>query len=182
MTLEERIARVQDHYPDPMTQQEFADAVGIGISSAYRLNRKGTVPFEEVREGFCHHYSIRKSDVLSYLQARYAHESVGFREESLCYIREYLESEPEILTVKDVMRIAGVCKSAVNKWITYGKLPGFYYMHGLRVRKDDLIIFMSSPVFLDSSHRNGQAEIIAQNVMERIQRSMRGTAHAGEAQ
>ena len=160
MTPEERIEYVREYYPDYLTQKEFAEAACIGITTAYRLNRDGIVPYEEIRSGFRHHYRIRKEDVLSYLRKKYAHSTRYHQLASASYLIELLKDEPEIMSMKDVMRITGVSKSGANKWASVGKLPAFYYMHSLRIKKCDLIIFMASPDYQDSSHRNKTAERI----------------------
>ncbi len=164
MTLEERIQNVLDNYPDPMTQAQFADAIGIGKSSAYKLIRDGILPYKDVQEGLLHFHMIHKDDVISYLRNKYAHASEAYVDAGKRCISILLWDEPEILTMKDVIRISGLWKSATQKWIHSGKLQAYHYMHSTIVRKCDLISFMASSSYQDSSHRNIRAQAITMSV------------------
>ena len=176
MTPEQRIVYVRGHYPDYLTQKQLAEALGVCISTAYKLNRDGIVPYEEVREGFRHHYRIRKDDVIRYLEQKYHNATEWHKVESGLYLHELMEGEPDILKTSDVARIAGVSKSSVQKWIAKGKLPAFFYKSDLRVQKLSLIAFMASPVYLDSSHRNTVAVSIAAEASKRMQ--LRAQVHS----
>ena len=75
MTMEERIKNVRENYPDVMTQQEFADALGVCKSIAYRLNRDGKVPYTKRQVRLVRYYQISKDDVIRYIENRYLHTS-----------------------------------------------------------------------------------------------------------
>ncbi len=160
MTLEERINYVLENYPDPMTQAQLANAIGLGESSTYKLIRDGIIPYYNEIVWPCHYHMIRRKDVIEYLKVRYAHASEGYIEAGRHCIALMLWDAPEILTITDVSRIAGVSKNAAQKWINAKKIRGFYYLHTVIVRKKDLIEFMSTPSYQDSSHKNLYAEAI----------------------
>ena len=160
MTLEERISHVRDDFPDPMTQTQLCEALGLGRSSVYRLIRRGVIPYEDRRDQLSHYHMIQQKDVIRYLKRRYAHASERYMEAGKRCIAILLRDEPEILAMKDVIRITGIWKSAVQKWIRAGKLRGFAYIHSTIVRKSDLIGFMASPSYQDSSHRNIRTEAV----------------------
>ena len=164
MTLEERIQNVLDNYPDPMTQAQFAQAIGTGKSTAYKLIRDGIVPYEDVQNRLIHFHMIHQDDVITYLKSRYAHESEAYVDAGKRCISILLWDEPDILTMKDVLRISGLWKSAAQKWISSGKLQAYPYMHGTIIRKCDLISFMASPMYQDSSHKNIRAQAITMSV------------------
>lgn len=160
MTLEERIAYISDNYPDTMTQLQFGEAVGLGKSSTYKLLRDGIIPYEDKCERLKHYHMIRKEEAIRYLKVKYAHASEAYREAGRRCIAIMLRDEPEILSMKDVVRITGLWKNAVQKWIRTGKLRGSPYRHRTIIRKVDLIEFMASPAYQDSSHRNIRAEAV----------------------
>ena len=176
MTLEERIAKVQDNYPDPMTQQQFGEAVGLGKSSTYKLVRDGVIPYEDVYDRLTHYHMIRRKDAIRFLEKKYAHAAEAHISAGRRCIALMLHDEPEILTMKDVMRITGLWKSAAQKWLTSGKLRGFYYIHSMIIRKEDLIRFMASPEYQDSSHKNIRARAVTMAVewYSKVSEQMKG--------
>ena len=176
MTLEERIDIVRRNYPDPMSQQQFGEAVGLRKSSTYKLVRDGVIPYENVSDGLKHYHMIRKEDVIRFLEKKYAHAAVAYISAGRRCVAMMLHDEPEILTMKDVMRITGLWKSAAQKWLTSGKLRGFYYIHSMIIRKEDLIRFMASPEYQDSSHKNIRAQAVTMAVewYSRVSEQMKG--------
>ena len=164
MTLEERIRDVREKYPDPMTQAQLGDAIGVGKSTAYKLVRDGIVPYEDLYEWPCHYHMIRHRDVIRYLEKKYAHASQDYIDAGRRCIAMLLWDEPEILTMKDIRRITGIVASATQKWVYSGKLKGFYYMHSIVVKKSDLINFMASPAYQDSNKRNIRTEAVVMAV------------------
>ncbi len=160
MTLEEMISNVSKNYPDPMTQAEFGAAVGLGYSSTAKLLKTGVLPFEEVCEQLVHYHMIRKSDVIRYLEDRFAHASQTYIEAGKRCVAMMLWDEPEILSMKDIMRVTGVRKDSAQKWLRSGKLRSFEYFNRTIVRKIDLIEFMASPAYQDSSHKNIRAQAV----------------------
>lgn len=177
MTLEERIAFVSNHYPDTMTQLQFGEAVGLGKSSTYKLLRDGVISYEDKCEGLKHYHMIKKEEAIRYLKVKYAHASEAYREAGRRCIAVMLWDEPEILSMKDVVRITGLWKNAVQKWIRTGKLRGSPYKRKTIIRKVDLIEFMASPEYQDSSHRNIRAEAVTLAVewyLQTIQKMRKG--------
>ena len=164
MTLEERIAVVREYYPDPMTQLQFGEAVGLGKSTIGKLVRAGLVPYENFYECGKHYHMFSRADVIRFLKERYVHAAEDYVNAGKRCIALMLWNEPEILTVQDLMRITGLRKSAVQKWLYGGKLKGYRYVNGIITRKSDLINFLASPEYQDSSHKNIRAEAISLSV------------------
>ena len=164
MTLEERIRRVEERYPKYMTQRQLGEALDLSPSSTYKLLRDGQIPYRKVCIGRRHYHMIHKEDVICYLLNKYVHASDEYRKAGQRCIEMMLWDEPEILTMKDLIRITGLWKNAVQKWIYRGKMPGFYHVHQTKTRKKDLIDFMSSPAYQDSSHANIRARAVTMAV------------------
>lgn len=152
MTMEERIKNVRENYPDVMTQQEFADALGVCKSIAYRLNRDGKVPYTKRQVRLVRYYQISKDDVIRYIENRYLHTSERYIATCEEYLNELLENEMPMLSVRDIMRIVGVGKTAATRWISRQTVRGVLIMGRYLACKDDMIRFLASPDFQDS-HR-----------------------------
>lgn len=164
MTLEERIAFIRNNFPDPMNQSQFGQAIGVCKSTAYHLLRDGVVPYYVYQEKSNHYHMIQKNDVIEYLLNNHSHESSAYQNAGKKCISILLSDEPEILFVTDIMRITGLYKSSVQKWFNSGKLTCHKYFQKTIVKKDDLIDFMASSAYQDSSHKNIRSQAISMAV------------------
>ena len=164
MTLEERIHLIRNNYPDPMTQAQFGEAVGLSKSSTHKLLHDGIIPYEEYQEQLVHYHMIRMKDVLQYLVKKYQHHSQEYIESGKHCIQMMLWDVPDILSTNDIMHITGLCQNAIQKWYASGKLPYYTYRRIIIVRKSDLIDFLASPIYQDSTHKNIHAEAITKAV------------------
>lgn len=182
MTLEERIKNIRDNYPDSMTQLQFGEAVGLSKSSTCKIVREGRIPYEHVCDRLIHYHIFKKEDVISFLKETYPHTSESHIKAGKHCIAMILKDEPDVLTMKDVMRITGLWKSAVQKWVLTGKMRGFDYYNSKIVLKNDLIDFMASPAYQDSSHRNIRAEAVAMAVewYRNVSNSVKGGMDHGD--
>ena len=164
MTLEERINYVRDNFPDPMTQAQFGEAVGLSKSSTHKLLRDGMIPYEDYQYGLVHYHMIEMKDVLQYLMQKYSHHSHNYVESGRHCISMMLWDVPDILTTNDIMYITGLCRNSIQKWYESCKLPYYTYRRIIVVRKSDLIDFLASPSYQDSTHKNIRTEAITKTV------------------
>ncbi|MCR5778307.1 MAG: helix-turn-helix domain-containing protein [Lachnospiraceae bacterium] len=154
MTLKERIKKVKDNYPEVMTRQQVADAIGSCLSIVDKLNKSGEIPYTKKVEKRLRYYEIKRSDVIEYLKDRYLHEDKDYTDSTIEFLTKYFENEPDLLGVRDVMRIAGVGKTAATKWINEGRIRGFCIYRYLKVRKADLLAYMASSLYQDIRIKN----------------------------
>lgn len=47
MTLKERIRRVEERYPEYMTQRQLGEALDLSPSSTHKLLRDGVIPYRK---------------------------------------------------------------------------------------------------------------------------------------
>ncbi len=74
-----------------------------------------------------------------------------FKEENSIDLKAYYEklflAEPELLTVKNVMRLTGYVKASVQRWINTFDLEAFKIKYAYVIPKECLIDFMVSKRF-----------------------------------
>ena len=144
---EQYLKDIRERYPAYVTQAEFARIAGICKKTAYKLNRSGFVPYREVRTGFRHHYEIRTEDVIGYLASHMPEVNSEVTDIWRQALYSYLASETDVLKLKDVVRISGIGKNSVDRWVKSGRLKAFKCRNVYRVTKEDLIEYLSSPYY-----------------------------------
>ena len=69
------------------------------------------------------------------------------KEEWKIFCEEWLADEPDTLTVLDIKRITGYCKSSVQGWIDRGLIIAFQTRRSNKIPKSSLLEFMASDYF-----------------------------------
>ncbi|MBQ6903154.1 MAG: helix-turn-helix domain-containing protein [Lachnospiraceae bacterium] len=144
---EQYFSQIRERYPAYVTQAEFAKIAGICKKTAYKLNRTGKVPYREVRIGFRHHYEIRTEDVISYLASHMPEVDCKVTDIWRQALHDYLAPEADVLKLKDVVRISGIGKNNVDRWVKSGRLKAFKCRNVYQVTKEDLIDYLASPYY-----------------------------------
>ena len=63
------------------------------------------------------------------------------------FCESWLADEPDCLTVLEIKRITGYCKSSVQGWIDRGLIEAFLTRRSNKIPKSSLLKFMSSSKF-----------------------------------
>ena len=63
------------------------------------------------------------------------------------FCEDWLADEPDILTVLEVKRITGYCKSSVQGWINRGLVVAFQAKRSNKIPRSSLLKFMASDYF-----------------------------------
>ncbi len=63
------------------------------------------------------------------------------------FCEEWLADEPDTLTVLDIKRITGYCKSSVQGWIDRGLILAYQTRRSNKIPKSSLLEFMASNYF-----------------------------------
>ena len=59
----------------------------------------------------------------------------------------WLADEPDVLTVLEIKRIAGYCKSSIQGWIDRGLIAAYQTRRSNKIPKSSLLEFMASNYF-----------------------------------
>lgn len=157
-----------DEIPDILTKEQFYQICHISKSTALYLLRSGKVPCEDSGKK-TRRYRIKKEDAKRYLENRentpefytvprnwYVRNKVNMIDEEICtitskdmerYYQRILKGLPDVLSVIDVIRITGYCKSTVNVWCSKGLLKSFRIGNANRIPKACLLTFLCSSYF-----------------------------------
>ena len=63
------------------------------------------------------------------------------------FCESWLAAEPDCLTVLDIKRITGYCKSSVQGWIDRGLITAYQTRRSNKIPKSSLLGFMASNYF-----------------------------------
>lgn len=63
------------------------------------------------------------------------------------FCESWLAAEPDCLTVLDIKRITGYCKSSVQGWIDRGLITAYQTNRSNKIPKSSLLGFMASSYF-----------------------------------
>ena len=63
------------------------------------------------------------------------------------FCESWLADEPDCLTVLDIKRITGYCKSSVQGWIDRGLITAYKMRRSNKIPKSSLLEFMASNYF-----------------------------------
>ena len=63
------------------------------------------------------------------------------------FCESWLAAEPDCLTVLDIKRITGYCKSSVQGWIDRGLITAYQTNRSNKIPKSSLLEFMASGYF-----------------------------------
>ena len=63
------------------------------------------------------------------------------------FCESWLAAEPDCLTVLDIKRITGYCKSSVQGWIDRGLITAYQTNRSNKIPKSSLLEFMTSSYF-----------------------------------
>ena len=69
------------------------------------------------------------------------------KEEWKIFCEEWLDDEPDTLTVLDIKRITGYCKSSVQGWIDRGLIVAYQTRRSNKIPKSALLSFIASNYF-----------------------------------
>ncbi|MBQ4416840.1 MAG: helix-turn-helix domain-containing protein, partial [Butyrivibrio sp.] len=62
-------------------------------------------------------------------------------------LHSYLAPEADVLKLKDVVRISGIGKNSVDRWVKSGRLKAFKCRNVYQVTKEDLIDYLASSYY-----------------------------------
>ncbi|XCH79232.1 MAG: hypothetical protein WHF31_00700 [Candidatus Dehalobacter alkaniphilus] len=159
MNFNEYCSSVIDHYPEYVTQKEMCAILGICTSTAYSIQKKGSIPFEYINTSEGRRQQIKITNILLYKYERMCFEESEneFIEGLCCYYRKQLRKFPKLLSVSDVIRFTGYSKSAVNNWILRNELKPLSYKNkrlqsfhrgkGTLITKDSFLNFLTGPYY-----------------------------------
>ena len=151
-------------YPDVMSKEQLYKVCHIAKRTATYLLQSGLIPNTYTgRRTRC--YQIKKKDVIAFLEDREVNpnkyilpkkfnEQNAFRirilpgedfsrERLRAFYENELKTERDVLTVADIVRITGYCRTTVSSWVRKEKLNGFLIGRNLRIPKTYLIDFLS---------------------------------------
>ena len=63
------------------------------------------------------------------------------------YCEGWLADEPDVLTVLEIKRITGYCKSSIQGWIDRGHIATYQTRRSNKIPKSSLLKFMASNYF-----------------------------------
>ena len=63
------------------------------------------------------------------------------------FCESWLADEPDVLTVLEIKRITGYCKSSVQGWIDRGLITAYQTRRSNKIPKSSLLKFMASDYF-----------------------------------
>ena len=63
------------------------------------------------------------------------------------FCESWLADEPDVLTVLEIKRITGYCKSSVQGWIDSGLITAYQTRRSNKIPKSSLLEFMASNYF-----------------------------------
>ena len=63
------------------------------------------------------------------------------------FCERWLADEPDVLTVLEIKRITGYCKSSVQGWIDRGLITAYQTRRSNKIPKSSLLEFMASDYF-----------------------------------
>ena len=144
---EQFFSDIRKRYPVYVTQKQFASLAGICLKTVHKMTKNGFIPYREVRSGFHHHYEIPTEALIRYLESRLPETDQGMTLLWKDGLYHYLEHEADVLRLRDVVRISGIGKNSVDRWIKAGRLKVFMCRHVYRVTKEDLILYLSSSYY-----------------------------------
>ena len=157
-------------YPEVMNKDQFRRACNVSPRTALFLFRSGLVPCHNNGK-VTHCYSIKKSDVIAYLQDREKHPEkyspsaysveqnrIVPKQQSLYelnafisspqFLKDYLSETyndlADLLDVQAIAELTGYSKDTVKRWISSKKLPAFLAGRKYLIPKDVLLEWMSS--------------------------------------
>ena len=158
----------RDSIPETLNMEQFHKLCHISKKTARYLLRSGKVPCTySGKRTRC--YSIRKKDVIAYLQEREKHPeaykaipgwySGGYDirthqdippvvlEDMHEYYTELLSEYPDVITAREVSALTGYRVSSVNNWVRQKHLPAFQKGTSNRIPKVYLVEFFCSVPF-----------------------------------
>jgi len=166
MNFDEYCSSVIDRYPKYVTQKEMCAILGICISTAYSIQKKGMIPFEYVNTSEGRRQRIKLSDILLYQYEKMCFaESENELIEGLrrCYQKQ-LRKFPKLLLVSDVMRFTGYSKTTVNNWILRNELKPLSFKNmriqsfrrgkGSVITKDTFLDFLTGPYYRNITRKS----------------------------
>ncbi|NLI93734.1 MAG: hypothetical protein GX434_16550 [Peptococcaceae bacterium] len=129
MNFNEYCSSVIDRYPEYVTQKEMCAILGICISTAYSIQKKGMIPFEYVNTSEGRRQRIKITDILLYQYEKmcFAESENEFIEGLRRYYQKQLLDYPQLLLVSDVMRFTGYARTTINNWIQRNELKSLRY-------------------------------------------------------
>ena len=65
-----------------------------------------------------------------------------------------LRDEPDVMRIRDVVKVLGIGKNAIDKWIVLGRLKVIRSKGHIYIAKTHLVTYLSSVYFRGSQHRN----------------------------
>jgi hypothetical protein len=166
MNFDEYCSSVIDCYAEYVTQKEMCTILGICISTAYSIQKKGMIPFEYVNTPEGRKQRIKITDILRYQYEKmcFAESENEFIEGLRRYYQKQLRKLPKLLLVSDVMRFTGYSKTAVNNWILRNELKplsfknkriqSFHRGKGSVITKDTFLDFLAGPYYRNITRKS----------------------------
>lgn len=159
MNFDEYCSSVIDHYPEYVTQKEMCAILGICTSTAYSIQKKGSIPFEYINTSEGRRQQIKITNILLY-----KYERMCFEESENEYVeglRRYFQKQlcdfPQLLLVSDVVRFTGYSDTTVNSWILRNELKPLSYKNkriqsfhrgkGTLITKDSFLDFLTGSYY-----------------------------------
>ena len=65
-----------------------------------------------------------------------------------------LRDEPDVMRIRDVVKLLSIGKNAIDKWIVLGRLKVIRSRGHIYITKTDLVDYLSSVYFRGSQHKN----------------------------
>lgn len=132
-------------YSEYVTQKEMQAICQIGKTSAYKLNKSGTIPYfvENTRTGM--RYKISKMDVIIYL---YQHDSIFYLDQFLNqalqqFFANLLGTQPNLLRTSQVEDLFGFSKSMIQRRILSKHLQAMKFCGDWYISKESLSYFFA---------------------------------------
>jgi hypothetical protein len=148
-----------ERYPEYVTQKEMGNILGICISKAYTIQKKGLVPFEYVNTENGRKQQIKTRDILSYKYSviLFNKSESEYVDGLRSYYKGLVQLLPNVLLVSDIMSFTGYSKTTINNWVSKDKLKSLTYKgkkiqsfhrgKGSLITKDALLDFLTSTYY-----------------------------------
>ena len=190
---DQRLETLKLFFPEYVSRQRMAEILQISIKSAKYLIKKGIIPAIDTGKT-THRYEIKIDDIIAYLHRSkqwgrmIAPGAVSSRrkrakEKRVCFadlvkmgkqhgLREYfvqlLIEYPDVLLMKDVVDITGLCSQTVRGLINNGSLKTLTKEDGCQYLfpKIYLVEFLITPRFIDSKSSSDRFKQVIDGISE----------------
>ena len=166
MNFNEYCSSVIDHYPEYVTQKEMCAILGICTSTAYSIQKKGSIPFEYINTSEGRRQQIKITNILLYKYERMCFEESEneYVEGLRRYFQKQLSDFPQLLLVSNVVHFTGYSDTTVNSWILRNELKPLSYKNkqiqsfhrgkGTLITKDSFLDFLTGSYYRNITRKS----------------------------